>query len=82
MRISINKTEVMTVSRTPEKLEINISRVQLKQSNDFKYLGSIFTDNGKLDREIETHCQKANAVNYQLATLLPHPNIPMSTKDS
>ena len=40
----------------------------------------MFTENGKLDREIETRCQKANAVSYQLAPLLKHPRISTSTK--
>ncbi len=34
----------------------------------------------KLDREIETRCQKANAITYQLAPLLKHPNICISAK--
>ena len=80
MKISVSKTEVMTVSRRPEKLDININGTQLKQADEFKYLGSIFMENGKLDREIESRCQKANAVSYQLAPLLKHPNIPMNTK--
>ena len=80
MNISASKTEVMTVSRRPEKLGISINGTQLKQAAEFKYLGSIFTENGKLDREIEIRCQKANAVSYQLAPLLKHPNIPMNTK--
>ena len=80
MKISINKTEVMSVSRNPGKLDININGTQLKQTKEFKYLGSLFTEDGKLDREIETRCQKANAVSYQLAPLLKHPSIPMSTK--
>ena len=64
MKISTSKTEVMTVSKRPDKLDININGTQLKQTNEFKYLGSMFTENGKLDREIETRCQKANAVSY------------------
>ena len=80
MKISTSKTEVMTVSRRPDKLDININGTQLKQTNEFKYLGSMFTENGKLDREIETRCQKANAVSYQLAPLLKHPSISTSTK--
>ena len=48
----------------------------------------MFTENGKLDREIEIRCQtaneircqKANAVSYQLAPLLKHPSISISTK--
>ena len=54
MKISTSKTEVMTVSKRPDKLDININGTQLKQTNEFKYLGSMFTENGKLDREIET----------------------------
>ena len=41
---------------------------------------ALFTENGKLDREIETRCQKINAVSYQLASLLKHPSISTSTK--
>ena len=55
-------------------------RNQLKQTNEFKYLGSMFIENGKLDREIEIRRQKAKAVNYQLAPLLKHPTISTSTK--
>ncbi len=80
MKISISKTGVMIVSRNPDKLDINICRTPLKQVREFKYLGSIFTEDGKLDREIETRCQKANAITYQLALLLKHPNICLSTK--
>ena len=80
MKISTSKTEVMTVSKRPDKLDININGTQLKQTNEFKYLGNMFTENGKLDREIETRCQKANVVSYQLAPLLKHPSISTSTK--
>ena len=73
-------TEVMSVSRKPETLNININGSNLKQVDEFKYLGSIFTEDGRLDREIETRCQKANAVSYQLAPLLRHDHIPMTTK--
>ena len=73
MKISTSKTEVMTISKRPDKLDININGTQLKQSNEFKYLGSVFTENGKLDREIETRCQKANAVSYQLAPFTKTP---------
>ena len=79
MKISTSKTEVMTVSKRPkqkQKLDININGTQLKQNNEFKYLGSMFTENGKLDKEIETRCQKANAVSYQLAPLLNTPAFP------
>ena len=80
MKISTSKTEVMAVSKRPDKLDININGTQLKHTNEFTYLGSMFTENGKLDREIEIRCQKASAVSYQLASLLKHPSISTSTK--
>ena len=70
MKISIAKTEVMKVSRNPGQLNIVIDGTQLQQTVEFKYLGSIFTQDGRMDREIESRIMKANAVTYQLAPLL------------
>ena len=36
------------------------------------FLGSVFTEDGKIYRELEVRTQKANAVSYQLAPLLGH----------
>ena len=80
MKISISETETMKVSRTPGCLNINIDGTTLKQVSDFKYLGSIFTEDGHHNREIETGVQKANSISYQLAPLLRHPNIPINIK--
>ena len=38
-RSSTARTEVMTVSRKPEQLDININGAQLKQTTELKYLG-------------------------------------------
>ena len=62
MKISTSKTETMKVSRTPGHLNININGTMLKQVSEFKYLGSVFTEDGRLNREIETRVQKANSV--------------------
>ena len=43
MKISTSKTEVMTVSKRPDKLDININGTQFKHTNEFTYLGSMFT---------------------------------------
>ena len=81
MKINTQKTETMKICRTPSPLNIQIDNIGVKQVSEFKYLGSIFTENGSLDREIETRCQKANAVTYQLSPLLLHPKIEMEVKD-
>ena len=43
-----------------------------------KYLGSIFTQDGRLERE-RNRTQKGNVVSYELALLLKHTSIPMET---
>ena len=40
----------------------------------------MFTEDGRIDREIEIRCQKANALIYQLTPLLKHPNTHMASK--
>ena len=80
MKISVNKTDTMKVSRTPGTLNININNTNLKQVKEFKYLGSIFTELGPMNREIENRIKKANNVSYQLAPLLSHSDIPVETK--
>ena len=80
MNINIAKTEVMNIGRKHNTLNININGSTIEQVQEFKYLGSIFTEDGRLDREIETRVQKANAITYQLAPLLRHPNISLTAK--
>ena len=80
MKISVNKTETMKVKKTSRTLNKKINDTNLKQVKDFKYLGSIFTEDGRMNRDIENRIQKANNVSYQLAPLLKHSDIPMETK--
>ena len=70
----------MKVSKTPGTLNININNTNLKQVKEFKYLGSIFTEDGRMNRDTENRIQKAHNVSYQLAPLLKHSDIPMETK--
>jgi len=70
----------MQVNRSPTTLNIELNGTPLKQVKEFKYLGSMFTEDGKINREIEIRCQKANALIYQLSPLLKHQNVPMQAK--
>lgn len=64
----------MKISKTSSPVNIKIDRHYRGETIlvvlELKYLGSIFTENGSLDREIEARCQKANAVTYHLLTAL------------
>ena len=64
MKINISKTETMKISRTPDRLNINIDGTALKQAGELKYPGSIFTKDGRLNRKIETRVQETNSVIY------------------
>ena len=46
MKISTSKTEVLHLSRKPDKCSLQVSRVSLKQVEKFKYLGVAFTSDG------------------------------------
>ena len=86
MMISINKTETMKVSRTPGTLNININDTILKQVKEFKYLCSIFTEDGQMNREIEkkgyrrptmsaTGKEQNHKLHLRIDTDIPMPNL-------
>ena len=56
------KTEVISTGRECKELKTEIKGKQLKQMKEFKYLGSRFTEDGKIDREIETRVRNASAL--------------------
>ncbi|GFR90787.1 reverse transcriptase-like protein [Elysia marginata] len=53
MRINIKKTEAITISRNETTTAFNIEGNALLNATEFKYLGSFFTKDGRIDREIE-----------------------------
>ena len=55
--ISISKPKVMSVSRSLRKISNNINRSSLQQTNVFQYLGSIFIQDGTLNREFDTKAE-------------------------
>ena len=54
MRINIGKTETKCVSRIRSQLNIIVNGAQVKQVEEFKYLGSIFTEDGRVNIFIES----------------------------
>lgn len=51
---SWEKMEAMKISKKPRPLNMLIGNTKVNQNLKFEYLGSIFTENESLDKEIET----------------------------
>jgi hypothetical protein len=54
MKINIKKTKVMRVSRNVgEKINIMVNGKQIEQVENFKYLGSTITEDGRCEKEVK-----------------------------
>ena len=59
MKINIDETEIMNIARENGNINIQINNKQLKQVDEFKYLGSILRYDNKQEAEIDARCNKA-----------------------
>ena len=62
MGINIDKSQVMTVSKSNESLRITIDNRELKEVDHFQYLGSVLTREGNCTREIKLRITMAKKV--------------------
>ena len=62
MKISTAKTEILHLSRNPGQCVLQVNGATLKQVEKFKYLGVVFTSDGRQDEELDTRIGKASAV--------------------
>ena len=51
-KINLKKTKVMKISRNPEDITMIIEGIKLAQIQEFCYLGSLITEDGKCHKEI------------------------------
>ncbi|GBP36183.1 hypothetical protein EVAR_4327_1 [Eumeta japonica] len=65
MKLNISKTKVMIFERGESTTECNILKEdeKVEQVKEFVYLGSLFTNDGKRDRDIERRVNAGNEVN-------------------
>ena len=66
MKISVGKTKVMHVGKSREEVVCVLDGEELEQVSEFKYLGTIFSEDGRLVKEFEERRKKGNAVASQL----------------
>ena len=66
MKISTAKTEIMCLSRHPVQCSFQTNGVTLQQTKKFKYLGVIFSSDGRQDNKLETRIRKVSAVMRQI----------------
>uniref|UniRef100_A0A8C6NUK4 Reverse transcriptase domain-containing protein n=1 Tax=Nothobranchius furzeri TaxID=105023 RepID=A0A8C6NUK4_NOTFU len=62
MRISTSKSETMVLDWERVACQLRVGREVLPQVEEFKYLGVLFTSEGRRDREINRHIGSASAV--------------------
>ena len=70
MRISTGKTEVMVLSRRHTECTLYVNGVQLRQVEEFKYLGVMFSSDGRQDKEIDRRINQASAVPRELGKMV------------
>jgi hypothetical protein len=70
----------LVIGRHTQSLNINVENEPIKQTNQFIYLETVCSYDGKIDKEIDIRCNKTNKILRQLAFLLQHRTIPMTTK--
>ncbi|TWW71177.1 hypothetical protein D4764_17G0006600 [Takifugu flavidus] len=62
MRISTSKSEAMVLSRKKVKRHLWVKEEILPQVEKFKYLGVLFTSEGRMEQEIDRRIGAASAV--------------------
>ncbi|KAI3359807.1 hypothetical protein L3Q82_014176 [Scortum barcoo] len=68
MRISTSKSEAMVLDRKRVACPLQVGGEVLPQVEEFKYLGVLFTSEGKIEREIDRRIGAASAVMRSVCT--------------
>ena len=62
MRVSTSKSEAMVLCRKTVECSLRVGSELLPQAKEFKYLGVLFTSEGKMEREMDRRIGAASAV--------------------
>ena len=66
MKTSTKITEVFSLSKNPIRWRQHVNSNTLQQAEKFKYLGVVFTSDGRQNKEIDARIGKANVVLREL----------------
>lgn len=68
MQVNVSKSKILhiTKDKEPEITRIIIDGNELEEVEEYKYLGTIFTRNGKINNEIKHRVKQATNIYYQL----------------
>ncbi|GFS03428.1 retrovirus-related Pol polyprotein LINE-1 [Elysia marginata] len=82
LSLNIAKTESMAISKKPQapSCKIRSNGTQVKQANQFKYLGYLLTSDGKCETEIRKRIITSKTTFKKLSPLMTNRNIHMYTK--
>ncbi|GBP92565.1 hypothetical protein EVAR_56662_1 [Eumeta japonica] len=77
MKVSVSKIKMMVFERGESRTECDklIEGEKVEQVKSFIYLGSLFTDDGKLDRDIVRKENTENEVNEDLLAIMNSKNV-------
>jgi len=73
MKTGTITTEVLRLSRNPRQCTLQVRSNALQQSEKFMYLGVVFTNDGRQNKEVDTRIGRAS-------TVLREPHHSVSTK--
>jgi hypothetical protein len=80
MKINVDKTEVMVMGKEQENLNMILDERELKQTDNFKYLGVSFGSENSATRELDCRRGKFNSSLMSLYPLMKDRNVPRKVK--
>ncbi|XP_066900716.1 uncharacterized protein [Halyomorpha halys] len=70
MTINVRKSKIMHIGREQENIEILCKSEPIEMVDEYTYLGTVISRNGKVDQEISNTIKKANAIYCHLCNIV------------
>ncbi|GFS05260.1 RNA-directed DNA polymerase from mobile element jockey [Elysia marginata] len=82
LELNSKKTEVMVISRKANSLPVNVTvnKNKLTQRENFKYLGTLISSDGRSDTEIQARMAQAKATFQKMKSILTNPYVSIQTR--